>query len=627
MLQPQSNKTAMTLEIPQGGAAPEQAQTTTDQNGEKSSGRNVSYKRWIVPVLLVLVVAGVLIGVLPDWDKNSDDQVSTQDKQSQLEEPSTSTTLQYLESSKGPFDVKLPLFSSKITEGYSNDEDLKQDLNQAAGFLLNDAILTNRDAGIYVGGNATSNEGGDPMAPGAGEKDSMMSGGGAESAAFSDVNSFETNNQEFTIDRADFVKSDGNLVFAAYSDYLVVWSANGPEILTKIKMPALNVTGYYPGPIEPRPMDGVEANATDGSSGADVASDMIASDKMIWWNPKPRIEALLIHENRLTVVISGYGMENAQKLGYVPILYEYLGTRIQVYDINNGALSLVSQTDINGGFRNAYAVDQNVYIVTQSGLNTWEHLVAPLERWQPQFSGLDDAAYVQKATALVDEGLVDAFIERLLSELRVNGDIDLARLSVFTDSISQENLDQSLYTSSIANAVTQVFSFDMSQTITPQITGTFHPGSWAQVYAMGSMIVVADQSWSWVEADGQAAQKTYLVCFRLNGPSSSHAMVGSVDGYIMNTFSLDYVEKSEGSYVRIATSQSFFTPWVDTLEEGTVEGDSEMMTEATTSEAVESNTLNQIIVLRVPSSVDASGDLVLEQVGSLELGEPNEVRA
>jgi len=166
----------------------------------------------------------------------------------------------------------------------------------------------------------------------------------------------------------------------------------------------------------------------------------------------------------------------------------------------------------------------------------------------------------------------------------------------------------------------------MSQTFTPQITGTFHPGSWAQVYAMGSMIVIADQSWSWVAADGQAAQKTYLVCFRLNGPSSSHAMVGSVDGYIMNPYSLDYVERTEGSYVRIATTQSFWTPWVEPMEGDTTGGDSGVAApDKISAEAADSNTTNQIIVLRVPSSTDASGDLVLEQVGSLELGEPKQV--
>ena len=122
----------MSLEIPQASAAPEQPQTTTVQKGEKSSAKSVSNKLWIIPVLLVLIVAAVLIGVLPDW--NNDDKVSTQEQlenQSSSTTSPTSTSQQYLESSNGPFNVKLPLFSSRIAEGYSNDEDLKHDLEVA----------------------------------------------------------------------------------------------------------------------------------------------------------------------------------------------------------------------------------------------------------------------------------------------------------------------------------------------------------------------------------------------------------------------------------------------------------------------------------------------------------------
>lgn len=625
----------MSVEIPVGDAAPEQATIRKDSEN-KASSSGMSWKKWFVPVLLVLIVAATLIAVLPDWDGQNNDEVLQQEEEALgQEEDHVAPAEQYLVSNKGPFDVKIPLFSSRVTEGYDSPEELEQDLQQLVGLLLNTAIITNQEAGSDVQGFPVL-DGDGATIPEQGEKGEMTTTVAGSDSTLSDVDSYETNNQEFTIDRADFVKSDGSLVFAAYGDYLVVWATEGPEIITKIQMPPLNITGYYEGPIvEPRPADdtneegsqpgettGTENNATDAKTTTSARSSMMI------WNPKPRIEALLLHQDRLTVVISGYGMENVQSLGYVPILYEYLGTRIQIYDVNSGSLQLVSETDVNGAFRNAYSVDGNVYVVTQSYLNTWEHLLAPIQRWQPYFVGLDDDAYIQNVTALVDDGLVDDFIDRLLLELQVNGPIDLARLSVFADAISEDNVDESLYSGGIANAITQVVAFDMAASssgngvakLVPQISGTFHPGSWGQVYAMGSMIIVADQGWSWIEVDGQAAQKTYLVCFSLNGPSSAHALVGSVDGYLLNPYSLDYVEKPEGSYVRIATTQSFWTPWV-----GILEGDVAVEAEETVAAVAESNTVNQIIVLRVPSAPDASGERVLQQVGSLQLGEPNEV--
>jgi len=631
----------MGIEIPKGNdVAPEQAKVITEVQKEPSNGM-VGWKKWIVPGLALLVVAAVLIACIPDWNEQDDKNQGTtiQHESTLLDhvEGQKDSQILFFESSKGPFDVKIPLFSSRVTEGYNSTDELKKDLYQLAGFLLNDAITSNQDAGEFSYGYS---DGGDMMQPTAenekgdvAETAAAPSGG---SGALENVDAYETNNQEFSIDRADVVKSDGSLVFAAYTDYLLVWATDGPEIITKIQMRPLNITDYYNGPrIEPMPMPmdtTTENSAAEADVGDAATSEKVSASARSWmWTPKPRIEALLIHENRLTVVISGYGMENVQNLGYIPILYEYLGTRIQVYDINDGDLQLVAETDVNGGFRNAYSVEENVYVVTQSNLNTWEHLLAPVQRWQPYFIGLDDDAYLRNVTALADEDLVNAFIDRLLAELQVNGEIDLARLSVFSDAISEDHADESLYMGGIANAITQVISFDMTMSsstvktngvgkLLPQVSGTFHPGSWGQVYAMGSMIIVADQGWSWIEADGKAAQKTYLVCFRLDGPSSTHAMVGSVDGSLLNPYSLDYVEKSEGSYVRIATTQTFWTPWF-----GIMEGDMMTTAEEPDTEVVESNTINQIIVLRVPSTTDTSGDHVLEQVGSLQLGEPNEV--
>lgn len=201
-----------------------------------------------------------------------------------------------------------------------------------------------------------------------------------------------------------------------------------------------------------------------------------------------------------------------------------------------------------------------------------------------------------------------------------------------SDSIAADNTDQDLYYSGLATSVTQVVSFDMTAIpstttlgmIEPHIAATFHPGSWGHVYAMGSMIIVADVGWSWMPEENRSSDKTYLVCFSLSGASSAHALIGSVEGTLLSPFAMDYVEKSSGSYVRIATTQTFWAPWVGIMEGDVMvpgETEDQAISEAIV-EPAESSTLNQIIVLKVPT--DANG--ALEAVGSVELGEPNEVR-
>ena len=621
----------MGVEIPSGDKdAPPPSEQAQDKNSstvfsQPRSSSNNKKPLIITGILALLVVAAVLVGVLPDW-KDSDSTKKSASNSNNQEQ-------QFLELTNGTFNVTLPLFSNHVTDGYANQDEFKNDLKEVAKFLLNDAIKNN--VGFLYNNNNSTVDGSSPedveMSPAAASEGAFQGDGSSASDKMLGVDAYETNNQEFTIDRADFVKSDGNFLYAAYSDHLVVFTTDGQGIISQTKMTPLNVTtpdgcgwnGW--GCIEPMPE--VKPAAENGT----VVSDS-ARSSVVWpgWTPKARIEALLLHGTRLTAVVSGYGMEYAQKLGRTSAIYEYLSTRIQVYDINSGNLQLVSEKDVNGHFMNAYSKGEFVHIVTRSSVNTWDHLLAPLDRSQVAFQGLDDTQYVQEVTRLVDEGLVDKFVEELIADLEVSGPVDLARLTFFTDSIAADNSDQDLYYSGLATSISQVVSLDMTSPsstteIQPHLAATFHPGSWGHVYAMGSMIIVADIGWSWIPEENQSSDKTYLICFSLSGASSSHALVGSVEGSLLNPFSIDYVEKSSGSYVRVATTQASWTPWIGIMEgEGDAmprEGETVDPVTDTATSVPESSTLNQIIVLKVPSG--ATGEL--ERVGSVELGLPNEV--
>jgi len=50
------------------------------------------------------------------------------------------TTSEYVSSNSSAFEVKLALFNEKITRGYSSPQEVKEDLNNAACFLLNNVV-------------------------------------------------------------------------------------------------------------------------------------------------------------------------------------------------------------------------------------------------------------------------------------------------------------------------------------------------------------------------------------------------------------------------------------------------------------------------------------------------------
>jgi hypothetical protein len=98
-------------------------------------------------------------------------------------------------------------------------------------------------------------------------------------------------------------------------------------------------------------------------------------------NPKPYIQALLLEGDKLTVIVSGCGYGFSLDLDEPSVLFNHLDTLIQVYDVDEeGDLVEISTKHVNGSFRDAFSVEGNAHVVTQSGLNMCKCLVSPLKR-------------------------------------------------------------------------------------------------------------------------------------------------------------------------------------------------------------------------------------------------------
>mmetsp|Transcript_25143 Transcript_25143/g.44034 ORF Transcript_25143/g.44034 Transcript_25143/m.44034 type:complete len:867 (+) Transcript_25143:200-2800(+) len=573
-------------------------------------------------VILVVAAVAIVVALVPDWGKSGStttsslasdglpdngtngehngNSSSTGSTKSESEAPLAGEEPTFFESSEGPFEFKIPLLSSNVTETYRSVEEARHDIEQLARLIVNRQILQGMENDDWFGppiAATTSEVAADSTANGdKGQSESA-------SSAFAGTDDFETYQQEAGVVRSDYVKSNGVHVFAAVQDRILVWDVQG-NLRKTVTMPPLNLTngGKPPLPVEPLPI--AEAKSS------------------IWWNPKPYIQGMLLSPDgaRLTVIVGGYGGEYTAKEKTIPIIYELKGTRVIVYDIgDDGILTEVSRTDIDGNHLNSYSVENNVHIVTKAGLNTWEHLVSPIQRWSQEFYGMTAEEYKVAATVKA-QALIPDFVQKVLDLVTVDGQIILSHLAVFADSISaDEQTSIQAFGGDVANSLTQVYSFDMSKASTISDlslskSATLQPGYWGYVYATNDWIWVADQGWRWIEEENTYAQDTVLLGFKLNGPSTDFAVYGSVPGSLLNQFSIDFYkdQKTETSYVRVATTLNFWWGgWWGVPQEA--DDDS-------------SRTKNQVIIMELPPQDDSviQLDNKLIRRGSVQLGKKDE---
>lgn len=202
---------------------------------EKPS-RSTSPGSWVTigGFLLLLAVIGVAIGVPLGKDNRNEPIPSESDKP----EPNITITKPNNESNvveiKGPFSATLSLYNENIVQGYQSVDEFKEDLGNVTAFFLNNVIFRNTGVkgfeNIGVGrsflvspeivDDLDSPELSDPepvAAPG-------VSADG-DQGRDSDVDDYGTNNQEANVEQGDAAVSDGEFVFAAYGDYIVIWQA------------------------------------------------------------------------------------------------------------------------------------------------------------------------------------------------------------------------------------------------------------------------------------------------------------------------------------------------------------------------------------------------------------------
>jgi hypothetical protein len=479
------------------------------------------------------------------------------------------------------FKVKMNLLSSKVLDGYDNVKDLKSDIYQAVRFYVNVLIESQSHYdGIYypVAINPPSNEDNTGNSPPTAEG----------------VTDFETNNQEKGVDESDMIKSDGKYVYAAYGDIVVIWNAATGKFVENYTLPPIYDTAPTLAPAT--------------SSFPDENPGIIMPP--IHYVPRPYISSMSLAADRLILYVQGYGAMLREQANYSSPFWNGFDTRIVILDTSTlpSKITFVTQEDIQGTFSSGRSIGSDVHVVTTCEIDFYR-LASPLYRWNEIFKGMNSTQY-KAAAAELAVPLINDFVEELFNSIVTKGMTpSMPKISLWQSDLgSNENIVESIYSGGVIQAYMQLTSFSvkgLNGKATFSKAGVFTPSGWGYTYAIDGNLVFAAQGWNWSPWLRGSSQTTYLLGFKIDGASASPAYLGSVDGYILNQYSLSIFD----GHLRIATTVDTFWPiW----EPSGVE---------TTTPQPESRTNNTVHVLRLPKGEETS----LVPVTSIRnLGKPDE---
>lgn len=517
------------------------------------------------------------------------------------------------QSSGRAFDVTMTLFSPAVLEGYDNENDLKTDLDQAVRFFINTFIeeqLQYKDYQLKpFGPDAESLDGGV-----ADDQTAAMPSTGPSAEGATD---FETNNQVDGVDEADLVKSDGTYVYAAYDDVLVIWEALTGTFVTNYTLPALANSASEPG--------------FDINMGFSDSPDinMGFSDSPPWapWVAKGNINGISLEKDRLVLYISGYGPEVVAEKAIKTACYDAFATRIMVFDTSTlpASLALITQEDIQGSFRDARAIGDNIHVVTNCGFNLWT-LTEQLYYWNEDFGKMTDAEFRTAAAAKV-EPLIGAFVDLMVNDITAHGPANIPKVSLWQSQVGNSpSVVERANAGGPIQAYTSLISFSVSNLsgdLQLSSAGACTPSTWGYTYSIEGWVVFAAQGWDWIEELQGTGQTTQLLGFKVDGTNASPALIGSFPGYIQNQYALSIYE----GHLRVATTiDVWFTEREEVIpvdsDSGTVDGADVVDIEpAIFWPEPRSIVKNQVIILKIPT---VEGEVFEEVSRIADLGEEGE---
>lgn len=455
---------------------------------------------------------------------------------------------------------------------------------------------------------ATDDLGAEPSNDGA----SGGGGGGEESP----TDYTTTNVQEIGVDEPDLFKTDGDYMYIVSDQELLIvdsWPADEASLLSRTELPGWGdwmfladdrvvtisyiYTGEYPDdPGMGRPEPGVDVGGgTDSDAGAPDEAPEPTPDPA----PEPDSKDALTDDTEY-----------------------FSGLRVSVFDVSDRAApSLVRSFDVQGDFVDARMVDGRIYLVA-SGFG---------EQYTPELEALGDAldALDPELDWDASDEERDAAAERLRPLVRdaIASAMSDELRSAFIPDVRTDGSDRTdlFDCTSVMHPATHagvgmlsVVGFDPQTDEAPAGVGLLANG-WT-VYGSSTSLYVAQDSrwWSW-GSDEPFAQ-THIHRFALGDGTPAYAASGSVDGWLLDQFSMS----EYGDYLRVATTDE--TNWwgggdvaVDVADGGGAVGSG--TTEPSTTDATEppdedGGSDQKEITFVTDTDEDANNVFVLQQNGA-----------
>jgi hypothetical protein len=347
--------------------------------------------------------------------------------------------------------------------------------------------------------------------------------------------------------------------------------------------------------------------------------------------------------NRLVVIGTDYNRYTKS------VVNDFGQTQVILFGIEGSVLTEISKTYIDGYHMNSYSVGSNVHVVTDTSFDLWSIIDDPLYRYNFDYD-LTDEEYVAEATRKAEE-IMPKFVDQVMEYVTEGDEILVSRMVGFRDSVNDYK------------SIVQISSFDMNNSDGLELSVSkslaFTPGNSKHVYATDDWIWVSDLNRVWGMSRQDHVEQTMLLGFQLNGASTNFAAVGSLPGQLLSQFSIDFTREGDNEYIRVATTQRFETNWWGPrplpmpepifVEEGGTQSPSSSLSSTTSSTRIgsrslssvfigddrffrdddiderESRTLNEVIILSVPTSQGGLEINELVRLGSVELGKKDEV--
>jgi uncharacterized secreted protein with C-terminal beta-propeller domain len=396
-----------------------------------------------------------------------------------------------------------------INESYESCEALKDDLKAAARLWGNSYIQNNLYYFDYYDGQDDYYNDDNVVTT---ERSIDTDSGSASvkpetEERISGPNPWSTNNQHEGVEEVDFVQSDGVLIYTVYGSEIVAIDAATLTVTNRTVIPTSEEYGCY---------------VTRGNS------------------------LLLLNESLVVITTETCSEETTSSTVSTPIYATRPYTRVWILD--SRTLLLQTNTTLTGEYVSARAVGTNVYVVTSTSID-----LSILTRYLDisyiqslDSNTMNETVYVEKAQQQLERN-VDSFVEQITGLLDCPS---LQKLSVL------QNANDTLSSmSSYSPAVVFISSFDASLTpLLPNTTSMLLPNKYWDVYSSRDRLVVACGG-SWYNSSTYTSPpETFLIAYKLSGPSVIALALGSVPGTLLDQYSMDHIEQDGRNYIRVATT-------------------------------------------------------------------------